>query len=87
MSDRLEASVQAVQWCPDGQPLNGRPGQVMRLLAEGGKTFGYGYGPGWSMMFGTAHGDITVQPGQWVIRHHDGTITVQNDPPEGDREP
>ena len=59
--------------------MDGIPGQIARLLeSPSGKTFGYGYGPGWSMVFGTWIGeDITVLPGQWVVRHDDATPTTQ----------
>lgn len=63
-------------------PLDVVPSEVTRLLAtEDGRTFGYGYGPGWSLMFGSENGDVTVLPGQWVIRHDDGTVTVQDNEP------
>lgn len=59
-------------------PLEGRPGEVMRLLAsEDGKTFGYGYGEGWSIVFGSEQGDIVVHPGSWITKHPDGSITVE----------
>ncbi|WP_146114743.1 MULTISPECIES: hypothetical protein [unclassified Microbacterium] len=51
------------------------------LLAEDGMTFGYGYGPGWSMIFGHPRGEITVEVGQWVVRHDDGRIEVLDDKP------
>ena len=64
-------------------PLNIVPSEVVRLLsAEDGRTFGYGYGPGCSLMFGSEHGDVTVHPGQWVVRYDDGTIAVQDHKPE-----
>lgn len=68
---------QAVQWAPSGEALSGVPSEVMRLLASPeGKTFGYGYGPGWTMMFGSQHGDVAVNPGQWVVKDEDGSVTV-----------
>lgn len=71
--------MKAVQWAPSGDALSGKPGEVMRLLAsEDGTTYGYGYGPGWSMIFGHEHGDVAVLPGQWVVRHDDGTVTVED---------
>jgi hypothetical protein len=64
-------------------PMDIVPSEVMRLLATPeGKTFGYGYGPGWSLMFGSEHGDIQVEPGEWVVRHSNGAITVQAVAPE-----
>jgi hypothetical protein len=63
-------------------PMEMAPGPVQRLLArKDGYTFGFGYGPGWSLIFGSEQGDIAVQPGQWVVRHDDGTITVQDEAP------
>ncbi|MDF2990259.1 MAG: hypothetical protein K0S37_773 [Microbacterium sp.] len=58
------------------------PSEVTRLLATAdGKTFGYGWGPGSSIIFGSEHGDIQVEPGQWVVRADDGMITVQDEEP------
>lgn len=69
------------QWAPEGI-LSGRPGIIMDLLSEDGKTFGYGPGPGWSFMFGTKSEKwIAVEPGQWVTRYSDGTVTVTDDKP------
>lgn len=79
--DIMGETAQTVQWCPDGNPLNGIPGEVCLLLAEDHLTHGYGYGDGWTMIFGTARGDIEVQPGQWVVRHPDGHITVEDERP------
>lgn len=77
--------MKAVQWAPSGDALSGKPGEVMRLLAsEDGTTYGYGYGPGWSMIFGHEHGDVAVLPGQWVVRHDDGTVTVEDVEPRPD---
>lgn len=76
--------MEALQWAPSGNPFDGVPNEMCRFLAgPDGKTFGYGYGPGWSMMFGTSTGeDVTLLPGQWVIRHDDGRITVQTGTPD-----
>lgn len=73
----------AVHWCPSGRPLDGVPGEVTVLLATGRTTHGYGYGPGWSMIFGYPRGEVQVEPGQWVVRHHDGTVTVEAELPAG----
>jgi hypothetical protein len=60
-----------------------RPGIISQLLAKDGKTFGYGYGPGWSLMFGLdARNDVTVYPGQWVTRYADDRVTVTDERPE-----
>lgn len=76
--------VNAVQWCPSGNPGDGVPSEIVRLLARAdGKTYGYGHGPGWSTVFGSEQGDITVLPGQWVIRHDDGRIEVTGTAPQG----
>ncbi len=75
--------TRAVQWAPSGNPFEGIPSEITSLLAtEDGKTFGYGYGPGWSIGFGSEQGDIFVLPKQWVIRHDDGRIEVSDAPPE-----
>ena len=74
--------MKAVHWGADGNPLNVVPGEVQLLLAEDGKTFGYGYGDGWSMIFGHPTGEITVEVGQWVVRHDDGRIEVLDDKPD-----
>jgi hypothetical protein len=71
--------MKTVQWAPDGI-LNAVPGEVQSLLAEDGKTFGYAPDDGWSFTFYHPSGDVTVQPGQWVTRYDDGTITVSDDP-------
>jgi len=58
-------------------------GPVVALLAEiDGRTYGFGWGPGSSVMFGSARGDVTVNSGQWVTRYPDGTITVTDERPE-----
>lgn len=72
-------SAGQVHWCADGDPFSGRPAEVMRLLADEGKTYGYGYGPGWTMVFGSAQGGISVNPGQWIVRSSDGQITVRDE--------
>lgn len=72
--------MKAVQMAAN--PMEIVPSEIMRLLATAeGKTFGYGYGPGWSIVFGSEHGDVKVEPGQWVIRHDDGSISVQDAAP------
>ncbi|WP_102191326.1 hypothetical protein [Microbacterium aurantiacum] len=74
--------MKAVHWGADGNPLNVIPGEVALLLAEDGQTFGYGYGDGWSMIFGHPSGEITVEVGQWVVRHDDGRIEVLDEKPD-----
>lgn len=74
-------AVRALQWAPSGNMLDGIPSEVLRLLAVDGKAFGYGGGPGATMSFGTAHGDIDVAPGQWIVVREDGTVTVEDDEP------
>lgn len=71
--------VDRIQWAPSGNPFDGTPGAIMRFLSKDGKTFGYGYGPGWSMGFGSDQGDIYVEPKQWIVKHDDGRITVEDD--------
>lgn len=61
-------------------PMDMVPSEVMRLLAtKDGRTFGYGYGPGWSLIFGSEQGDISVNPGETVTRYDDGTIMVRRE--------
>jgi hypothetical protein len=70
----------ALQWAPSGNPFEAVPSEVTRFIAgDDGKTCGYGYGPGWSMVFGSACGDLQVEPGQWIVRHEDGSLTVEDD--------
>lgn len=72
--------MKSVQWAPNGI-LNAIPGEIMLLLAEDGKTFGYAPSAGWSFTFSHPSGGVKVEPGQWVTRHDDGTITVTDDKP------
>jgi len=71
----------SVQWAG----LNGVPGQIQRLLAVDGQTFGYAPSEGWSVTFGyLCRGErveIVVQPGQWVTRYPDDTVTVTDERP------
>lgn len=77
-------AVKSVQWAPSGSTMSGRPGPVVYFLAsDDGKTYGYGWGPGASVMFGHEHGDVTVLAGQWVNKHEDGTFSVTDEKPEG----
>jgi hypothetical protein len=77
VAPNLEEAMKSVQWAPDGNAGNGIPSEIVRLLAtEDGKTFGYGYGPGVSMVFGSERGSITVNAKQWVTRFSDGEIVV-----------
>lgn len=72
----------AVQWAPSGNPLDGIPAEVVRLLAaDDGRTFGYGYGPGRSMIFRHEHGEVSLLPGQWIARNQDSTFTVTDTDP------
>lgn len=61
--------------------LGVQPGLMLNFLSDGGKNFGYGYGPGQSIVFGTKHGDIQVKPGQWVIKDNDGRVSVHDEKP------
>lgn len=81
-SGHTNTAPRVLQWCPSGNPLDGMPENMARFLASAdGKTRGYGHGPGWSMGFGTEHGHIYVRPGEWVVRHSDGRITVEDHDP------
>ena len=58
-------------------------GGVVTLLAgPNGPTGGFSYGPGASLVFPHTHGNVTVLPGQWVLRQPDGTIEVVAQKPE-----
>lgn len=61
--------LEALQWAPSGNGLDGRPGEVLTFLASNdGTTHGYGYGPGNSIDFGSEQGDVRVRPTQWIVR-------------------
>lgn len=65
-----------MQFAPDGL-LNWVPAPTLRFLADAeGNTRGWGWGPGVSVGFGTEHGDLYVLPGQWLVKHDDGTFSV-----------
>lgn len=70
-----------VQWAPSGNPLDGVPGEMLRHLATNGMTHGYGYGDGWSIVFYSDQGGITINTRQWVTRYPDGRITVTDENP------
>lgn len=76
-------SGKAVQWCPSGRLLDGVPSDIQLLLSDGGESWGYGYGPGWQMIFGSAYGDVAVEPGQWVVRYDEGRVAVEDSLPPG----
>lgn len=74
--------VATAQWGSSEDPRSGIPSIITRLLASpDGKTRGYGHGDGWSTVFGTEHGDLPVQPGQWVNKHADGTFSATDNRP------
>lgn len=76
LGEERSAVVESAHWAEHG-PLSGVPGQIMRLLASpDGKTRGYGYGPGWSIIFSHEHGSLSVEPGEWVHKHEDGSFSV-----------
>jgi hypothetical protein len=78
----------AVQWAPSGNPLDGTPAEVVRLLAaDDGRTFGYGYGPGRSMIFRHEHGEVSLLPRQWIARNQDSAFTVTDTDPNAPKEP
>lgn len=69
--------ARAIQWAPSGNALDGIPGQIMQFLSgPGGKTYGYGYGPGTSLVFAHAKGHVQVQPGQWLVRYPDDRVVA-----------
>lgn len=73
--------MKAIQWAPDGNPLNGRPGLVQAFLASPTTVFGYAYGEGWSIIFGSEQGDLQVEATQWIVKQDDGKITVEDSYP------
>lgn len=77
-------AVETLQWGATGNPLEVIPGEVCLFLAdEDGLTHGYGYGDGWSMIFGSAQGEIVLEVGQWITKLSDGSIIVENERPFG----
>lgn len=75
--------LRAIQWAPSGNPLEGVPSEICRFLATAdGRTFGYGYGDGWSMIFGSQRGDISLNAGEWLIANDDGSYEVANAKPQ-----
>lgn len=75
--------MRKVQWAPSGNPFSGIPGEVVNLLASDGKTYGYGYGKGWELVFYHKAGSVSVSPKQWVVVHDDGRVTVEDIEPAG----
>jgi len=67
-----------IQWAPSGNALDGQPDVVTQFLAPkaGGFSWGYGYGPGQSMIFGSAEGEVEVLPKQWIRRYKSGRVEV-----------
>lgn len=75
-------AVEAHQWCPSGSVLDGIPGEICAFLAEDdGRSWGYAGGPGATMGFGSASGDIFLLPGQWIVRLSDGSVVVEDEKP------
>lgn len=85
MSAASRDLIGAVHWCPTGDPMDGKPGEVLRLLATDGMPHGYGYAPGWAMAFGTEAGLVSLLPGQWIARYADGTVSVSDCDPREDQ--
>lgn len=73
--------ISAIQWAPSGNFLEGNPVEVLRFVSTGGVHRGFGGGPGFSMIFGTADGDISVNPKQWIVKYNDGSIKVEDSNP------
>lgn len=77
-------AVETLQWGATGNPLEVIPGEVCLFLAdEDGLTYGYGYGDGWSMIFGSAQGEIVLEVGQWVTKLSNGSVIVEDEQPQG----
>lgn len=84
MAVREVEVLEAVQWCPRGNPFDGNPYLIQYFLRSAqGELFGHGYGPGWSTIFGSEQGDIALEPGQWLVRFDDGSLAVESDTPWG----
>lgn len=84
MAVRTLRAVETLQWGASGNPLEVIPGEVCLFLAdEDGLTRGYGYGAGWSMIFGSPQGDIVLEVGQWLTRLSDGSVIVEDERPFG----
>lgn len=39
------------------------------------------------MIFRHEHGEVSLLPGQWIVRHQDGTFTVTDTDPNTPKEP
>jgi len=77
-------AVEALQWAPSGNGLEGVIAEPIYFLAGlDGKTKGYGWGPGWSIDFYSDHGDISVRPRDWLVRLSNGSVVVEKERPEG----
>lgn len=77
--------IEALQWgTVGGFFMDVIPQEVCLFLSTAeGKTFGYGYGPGASMIFGSEQGDVKLEIGQWLVRLSDGSVVVEDERPEG----
>jgi len=82
---RLDRTVSAV-WAPSG-PMGPHavPGIIQAVLGEVDdehpdryRTHGYGHGEGWTTSFGAFDGDVSLKPGQRVVRHNGGEIEVRD---------
>lgn len=77
-------AVEALQWAPSGRGLEGVLAEPLYFLTEiGGRPSGYGWGPGWSITFYTVHGDITLQPRDWLVRLSNGAVALEKERPLG----
>lgn len=77
-------AVEALQWAPSGRGFDGIVSEPSYFLAGvDGKTRGYGYGPGWSIIFSSEQGDISLEPRDWLVRLSDGSVVVEKERPQG----
>jgi len=77
-------AVEALQWAPSGNGLEGVIAEPIYFLAGlDGKTKGYGWGPGWSVIFYQDQGDISVEPRDWLVRLSNGLVVVEKEYPAG----
>lgn len=78
------SAIRALQWCPDGDPWSGIPGEVQLFLADGADLIeGYAPGDGWAMDFYSRQGTISLTPGKWLVQLSNGVFVVEDERPEG----
>ena len=82
MTARTQVAVQAIQWVWSDDAEDEAPNDIVNMLAlPGGQVHGFDRGPAGTTRFGTEHGDLVVEPGQWIAKHADGTFSVWDTDP------